>query len=181
MGLRARRTGDIRIYTIIYYEDDPVKNTALKMVKAGLAKPVDPRTVKPGLIVLNPFSKDYLGPWHRSIVEERGVLVVDASWKILGPEKFKRVRGLHLKLPPLLPGNPVNYGKPCILSSVEAVAAAAYITGFAETYRELLGLFKWMGTFHDLNAELLGSYSRASSASELESIVREYWGENPPC
>lgn len=182
MGLEARRSvGFIKIYTIIYYEDDPVKNTALKMVKAGIAKLVDHRSLKPGLIVLNPFSREYLGPWHRDLIGEKGVLVLDASWRILEPEKFKKIRGLHLKLPPLLPGNPVNYGKPCILSSIEAVAATAYITGFAETYEKLLGLFKWMETFHSLNAELLDSYSKTSSISELAETIREYWGENPPC
>ncbi len=153
----------------------------MKMVKAGLARLVDHGFARRGLVVLNPFSPDYLGPWLRSLVEEKGVLVLDASWKHLTPGKFKRIPGTHVKLPPLLPGNPVNYGKPCMLSSVEAVAAAAYIAGFTDIYGKLLGLYKWMETFHTLNSELLEAYSKAGSQEELAAAIQEYWGENPPC
>ncbi|WP_264409123.1 DUF367 family protein [Thermosphaera chiliense] len=169
------------MYAIIYYEDDPVKNTALKMVKAGLARLVDHGFARRGLVVLDPFSPEYLGPWDRGLVEEKGVLVLDASWRLLTPDKFKKLPGAHVKLPPLLPGNPVNYGKPCMLSSIEAVAAAAYITGFTETYEKLLGLYKWMSTFHSLNTELLESCSKAGSREELVRVIREYWGDSPPC
>jgi len=165
----------------MYYEDDPVKNTALKMVKAGLARRVTLAFTRHRPVVLNPFSPDYLGPWLRSLVEQKGVLVLDASWKQLAPEKFRKLHGTHVKLPPLLPGNPVNYGKPCMLSSIEAVAATAYITGFTDTYKKLLGLYKWMETFNDLNSELLESYAKAWSMEELISTVRDYWGDASPC
>ncbi|WP_157864676.1 DUF367 family protein [Thermogladius calderae] len=167
-----------RILVIYKREDDPRKNTSIKMVRKGLAERVRPGSVRRG-VVLDPFSKDVLGAWLRGEVEAGGVVVVDASWKKLHPDVFRGIRGIHVKLPPLLAANPVNYGKPCVLSSVEAVAAALYITGFKEDYVKLLGLFKWMHTFHELNKELLEEYSRASTPAELGKVVVEYWGVNP--
>ncbi|AFL67204.1 protein of unknown function DUF367 [Desulfurococcus amylolyticus DSM 16532] len=171
-----------RIYVLLYHEDDPSKNTAAKMVRMNIARVINPRELKyKRPVVLNPFSSDYLGPWLRGEVEARGVLVVDASWRKLTYSKFHGLRGIHVRLPPLLPGNPVNYGKPCMLSSVEAVAASLYITGFTEDYSELLNTYKWMETFHELNKELLKAYASVKSLSELELTIIEYWGSNKPC
>ena len=170
------------VVLVIYYrEDDPRKNTSVKMVKHGLARRIHPRPIYGKPIVLNPYSNEYLGPWCREYIRKHGVVVVDASWKKLDMRKFKGIKGYHVKLPPLLPGNPINYGKPCILSSIEAVAATLYITGYREAYNKLLGLYKWMNTFHILNQELLESYSKAGNYEELTKIIKEYWGEKPPC
>jgi pre-rRNA-processing protein TSR3 len=168
-----------RILIIYKREDDPGKNTSLKMVRMGLAEIVKPSLVRRG-VVLNPFSNDYLGPWLRGEVELNGIVVVDASWRRLRPGVFHGIRGRHVKLPPLIAANPVNYGKPCILSSIEAVAASLFITGFKDYYQRLQGLFKWMKTFNDLNNDLLEEYSKASTLEELENAIREFW-ENPPC
>jgi len=172
---------DKLLVLVVYYgEDDPKKNTSLKMIRRGFAQRVSPTLIRGKPVVLNPYSTEYLGRWHREYAEKYGLVVVDASWKKLTPSYFNHLRGLHLKLPPLLAGNPVNYGKPCTLSSIEAVAAAAYITGFREVYYKLLGLYKWMNTFHTLNANLLEDYSKASSSEELARIIEEYWS-TPPC
>jgi pre-rRNA-processing protein TSR3 len=170
-----------RIMVILYREDDPGKNTALKLIKMGLATRVSKSSVRGYPIVLNPYSNTYLGPWHREQLVKQGLLVLDASWRRLSPSRFKDVRGLHTKLPPLLPGNPVNYGKPCILSSIEAVAAALYITGLIELYSRILGLYKWMKTFHDLNKELLQEYSKTRTPEELEELIIQYWETKNPC
>jgi len=168
------------ILVVCYGEDDPGKNTSLKMIRKGFAQRTSPALIWGKPVVLNPYSAEYLGPWHREYAEKHGLVVVDASWKKLTPSYFNHVRGIHLKLPPLLAGNPVNYGKPCILSSIEAVAAAAYIMGFRELYYKLLGLYKWMNTFHTLNANLLEDYSKALNPEELAKVIEEYWGI-PPC
>ena len=170
-----------KIYVILYREDDPRKNTAVKMIQRGLAKPISKKGVKGVPIVLNPYSHAYCGAWLRDYVLKNGIIVIDASWKKLSCEKFIGIRGVHVKLPPLLPGNPINYGKPCMLSSLEAVCAALYITGFLEQYSKLLGLYKWMDTFHELNKALLEEYARASSDYELREKIREYWGCDDPC
>lgn len=170
-----------RILVVYYGEDDPSKNTALKMVRKGLARRIHPRMIRGAPIVLDPYAGEVLGPWRRGHVEKWGIVVVDASWNKLEPGKLKRIRGLHVRLPPLLAGNPVNYGRPCRLSSIEAVAAALYITGYAEAYEKLLGLYKWMNTFHTLNAELLEAYREAETPGELVEAVRGFWGGCPPC
>ncbi|MEM1661553.1 MAG: DUF367 family protein [Desulfurococcaceae archaeon] len=165
-----------KIMVIYYREDDPCKNTSLKMVRKGYAKLVNHRSIYGKPIVLNPFSNQTLGSWFAENIDKYGVVVVDASWKRIEPKYFERIRGIHLKLPPLIAGNPINYGKPCKLSSIEAVAATLYITGFIETYESLLKLYKWMETFHNLNQELLEKYRRASTNTELEDAIREKWG-----
>lgn len=169
------------IMVLLFREDDPSKNTALKLVRAGLAWIVRKREIRGCPLILNPYANEYVGPWHREIVLKYGILVVDASWKKLEPRRFQWLRGVHGKLPPLLPGNPINYGKLCILSSIEAVAAALYITGFKEAYSSMLGLYKWMNTFHTLNAELLEEYANAKSKEDLEKIISTYWGSKEPC
>ncbi len=170
-----------RIYVIYYREDDPRKNTALKMVRKNLALKIHPRHVKGEPVVLNPYSPYYLGRWVKPLIDKYGLIVLDASWKKLEPYKFKKIRGKHYKLPPLLPGNPINYGKPCILSSIEAVAATLYITDYIEKYLELIQLYKWMNTFHKLNQELLETYRRQETIEKLVEKIKETWGNNPPC
>ncbi len=92
--------------------------------------------------------------------------MVDASWRRLGrASKFFRLRGVvHRRLPLLLAGNPVNYGRPFLLSSAEALAAALIILGYREEGERLLGVFKWGPSFLSLNAELLDSYSACDTA-----------------
>ena len=46
--------------------------------------------------------------------------------------------------------NPVNYGKPCILSTVEAISATLYITRFKDEARKMMDGFKWGHTFLEL-------------------------------
>lgn len=163
-----------RIYVVYYGEDDPRKNTALKMVRFGYA--IISRRYPPKAVVLNPYAERILGPWDRQLVEKYGIVVVDASWKRLS-ERYFRIPGSHRRLPILIAGNPINYGKPFKLSSIEAVAATLYITGFREDAERLAGLFKWMKTFMDLNRELLEEYSRARSEDEMIRIMREFFGE----
>ncbi len=173
--------GGPRILVVYYAEDDPSKNTALKMVRKGFARRIHPRWIRGAPIVLDPYAGEMLGSWHRGYVDRWGVVVVDASWNRLEPEKLRNIRGLHVRLPPLLAGNPVNYGHPCRLSSIEAVAATLYITGYTETYEKLLGLYKWMNTFHTLNIELLEAYRSAETPGELLEAVKGFWGGEPPC
>ena len=73
--------------------------------------------------------------------------------------------------------NPVNYGKACILSTVEAVAATLYITRFKDEARNLMDGFKWGHTFLELNHELLESYSEADTSAEVVRIQNEFLSE----
>lgn len=173
----------VRVYVLHLGRDDPDKCTALKMYRKGFTAGVfyslrDLMVYRRRLsrvIVLNPFTRSVISPPDRVFVERCGILVVDTSWKNYG-NIFTRLRkiGIHRRLPYLLAANPVNYGKPYILSSIEAVAAALYITGFKVEAERLLSIFTWGHIFIELNRELLNSYSRARTESEVVELEKAY-------
>ena len=163
----------VRLYVLRVEGDDPKKSTALKLVRLGLAKKVRLNDVPPKAIVLDPFSNYILSPLDRPYIERYGLVVVDTSWnKPIHELKaiFSRVRGVHRVLPLLFAGNPINYAVPTKLSSVEALAAALYITGFKGEAKLLLSKFKWGHTFLELNMELLEGYSSASNVNDVLRI-----------
>lgn len=166
----------IRIMVYGFGEDDPSKCTAEKMVRKGYAVTVNSvKRIPRKAIILDPFSHLFLSSEDRLFVERYGLVVIDVSWnKLLNGESFPRInRGVHRKLPILYAANPINFGKPEILSSLEAVIAALYITGFIQEALNLTGLYKWAKIFVELNKELLEAYSRASDRNEIEHIHRE--------
>jgi len=74
----------------------------------------------------------------------------------------------------LVAANPINYGKPTKLSTVEALAAALYILGEKSKALNILSKFSWGTTFVTLNAELLTAYSQAESSSEIIRIQETF-------
>ncbi|GEM_PF-155952 len=151
-----------RLYIIYLGGDDPRKNTAAKLLRHGLA--VRARSVPRGVIVLDPSAAYPVSGEDRSTIEARGLLVVDASWRRL---RIPRRRGVPRRLPLLLAANPVNYGRPFLLSSAEALAAALYIAGFEEEAKRVLSVFKWGGSFFELNGSLLEEYASAQGVEEI--------------
>jgi len=154
----------------MFKQDDPKKCTAAKLVKFKLATSV--RTTSPNTILLDPFAK-------RTILRDDKLLAdsitgIDCSWELAEKTFKKKFAGIARKLPPLLAGNPVNYSKLNKLTTVEAIAGAAFILGFEDLTDELLDKFKWGHTFYDLNRNLLEDYSKASSEEEINSITKEY-------
>ncbi len=169
-----------RIYVVRLGGDDPKKSTGLKMVRKGFALRLNSlREVNPRSVMLNPFSKVVLSPEDREVISRWGLTVIDCSWNtcIESLKKALKYSRNARVLPLLFAGNPVNYGSPTKLSSLEAVAAALYITGFKNEAERILSLFKWGKTFLDLNRELLESYSRTSSRNEVLKIQEEVLGK----
>jgi len=162
-----------RIMVVDYGEDDPSKCTARKMVRKGVATRISVRGISRLSLVLNPFANTVLLPRDRVFVEKGGVVVIDVSWRS-GVDKLAYLRrGVQRYLPILLAANPVNYGRPFKLSSLEAVAAALYITGFKDDARYVLSLYKWGPVFLELNREILERYSSAKDVDDIRSIEKE--------
>jgi pre-rRNA-processing protein TSR3 len=154
-------------------QDDPKKCTALKLSKFGLVKLVYRiRNIPSGAVILNPFSKKALSPSDSKKVEIRGLVAIDCSWAHAENVFKKRMRGSSRCLPILVASNPVNYGTPTKLSTVEALAASLYICGFKERAEKLLAIFKWGPHFIKLNLKLLSRYSQAKSSEEIVELQK---------
>ena len=78
-------------------------------------------------------------------------------------------------LPLLLAANPVNWGKPGKLTTIEALATAVYLTGNKPQASNLLSGFRWGQRFIELNYEPLEEYSSAKSSSELVDLQFEFF------
>ena len=119
-------------------------------------------------LVLMPTTRKVLSKDDLEQARNCGIAVLDLSWKATGdnfPRSIKKSR--QRALPFLVAANPVNYGKPFILSSVEAYAAALVILGYREQAEEILSKFKWGPTFFEVNREPLEDYENAKNADEV--------------
>lgn len=158
--------------------DDPKKCSARKMIRFSHAKEIKAIERFPvKTLLLNPFAEQAVSPSDRSTAVKKGIGVIDCSWKD-AERLFKRrllyTRYASRSLPFLLAANPVNWGKPYKLSSLEAFSAALYIAGFKEQAKHILRIFTWGNNFIQLNQELLERYSRAVDSSEIISIQSQY-------
>ncbi len=160
----------MKLQVLMFYQDDPKKCTAAKMVKFGLAQNI--KKIGNRGMVLDPFSKKTLIPKDRSLINT--IIGIDCSWNLVDQTFFKKFNGIKRKLPPLLAGNPVNYSKLNKLTTAEALSASLFILGFKEQSLELLDKFKWGHTFYELNQNLLDEYSKLENEEQIESILQDY-------
>jgi pre-rRNA-processing protein TSR3 len=165
---------------VIYHaeECDRRKCTTLRLVRRGKVKVVNKLNMLPnGAIVLDPFSEKALSPEDQKTVEGNGITALDCSWKRINKSSamFKG-RINHRSLPFLVAANPTNYGKPCILSTAEAIAATFYIVGFKDIAIDIMSQFKWGPHFLELNHELLEAYSHAKTSMEVVKIQNDFIG-----
>ncbi|MFM7797127.1 MAG: DUF367 family protein [Candidatus Nitrosotenuis sp.] len=160
----------MRAQVLMYKQDDPKKCTAAKLVKFQLAKPVS--KTDSNTIVLDPFAKQTL-LYHDSKIAN-SITGIDCSWNLADLTFKKRFAGILRKLPPLLAGNPVNYAKFGKLTTVEAIAGAAFILRFDSFALELLSKFSWGHTFYELNADLLRDYSQLELEEQITPLLKEY-------
>lgn len=116
-----------------------------------------------------------VSPEDREIVENAGIAVVDCSWAKIDQTPFGKMRSPHPRLLPFfVAANPINYGKPCQLSCVEAIAATMFITGFKAEANWYLSKFSWGHSFISLNAELLEAYGKCKTSAEILAAQNEY-------
>ncbi|NNM02603.1 MAG: DUF367 family protein [Nitrosopumilus sp.] len=160
----------MKLQVLMFYQDDPKKCTAAKMVKFGLAQNIKKIGTK-GL-VLDPFSEKTLLPKDKFLIHS--IIGIDCSWNLADQAFSKKFNGIKRKLPPLLAGNPVNYSKLNKLTTAEALSASLIILGDKEQGLELLNKFKWGHTFYELNKNLFDEYSKLENESQIELILKDY-------
>lgn len=170
--------GDARVtIRLLAHHDercDPKRCTSKKLARHGLLRLVALRRIPRGSLLLHPEAEVALSPADGDAARRRGLAVLDTSWK---EGRFPLVPGAHHRaLPYLVAANPVNYGKPQILSSVEALAAALVILGEEAHARALLAKFKWGPTFLALNAEPLRAYAAAEDSLQVVQVQGEFTG-----
>jgi pre-rRNA-processing protein TSR3 len=175
-----RRCGRIYLKSVsvtVYHakQCDPKKCTSLKLKRHSLVKVKNRIKELPrGAVILDPFTPKAFSPADRERLEKRGLAALDCSW-VHATEVFDlSTHGTLRCLPYLVAANPVNYGVPTKLSTVEALAAALYIASFREQAEELLSKFKWGLQFVALNEELLEGYAQAKDSTGVIKIQQEY-------
>jgi pre-rRNA-processing protein TSR3 len=152
---------------LVAYRDntcDPKKCTVKKLEKAGLIRIVKKISQIPrNTLLLDPTAEKALSPADRG---PASITVLDCSWEVVitGAVNSWRIRRA---LPFLAAANPVNFGKPCVLSSVEALAAALFILGEEQQSRDILAKVSWGIRFLEVNAEPLSLYVTAKDSAEV--------------
>ena len=152
---------------LVAYRDnscDPRKCTVKKLERAGLIRVVKTLSRIPrNTLLLDPTAEQALSPADRAV---KSITVLDCSWEVLNTGVVSSWR-IRRALPFLVAANPVNFGRPCMLSSVEALAAALWILGEQEQARTILAKVSWGIRFLEVNAEPLALYATARDSTEV--------------
>lgn len=137
--------------------------TARKVIVKGLAR--EEKKLRRTGIVLSPLSETALSPADRMKAKKGGLWAIDCTWRN-SESKLSNIQNGRA-LPYLVAANPINYGRPVKLTTVEALAAALYILGEKEEALDLLSVFKWGPHFLELNREPLDTYSQAKNSKDV--------------
>ncbi|MHA1263944.1 MAG: DUF367 family protein [Candidatus Helarchaeota archaeon] len=169
------KSAPIKLYIYHARQCDSKKCTASKLERHGYVKTLKVNQIPRGAVVLDPFAMRAISVKDRTQIEEKGIVAIDCSWKkIETMHSVFRTRGINRSIPYLIAANPINYGKPTQLSTVEALAATLYIIGFPDYANQILSIFKWGKHFLQLNAEPLQEYAQAKDSQEVVEIQKEF-------
>lgn len=156
-------------------ECDPQKCTGLQLSKLKKAKIIKRKSEIPrNSLFLTPFAPKAISSEDYEKAKKYGITAFDCSWRNiqeigrLDTELNKR------SLPYLVAANPINYGKPTKLSTVESLSAALYILGEKNRAKKLLEGFKWGYSFLNLNKKPLEAYSSAGDSAEIVELQQQF-------
>jgi pre-rRNA-processing protein TSR3 len=180
---RANRPVPGAIDVVVYHlgQDDPKRNTALRLARFGKARLVDRVEKCPEqAVLLNPFAKKALSREDLEAMRRHGLLAVDCSWReaeaafgaLLGKTKSRA-------LPFLVAANPVNWGKPLRLTTAEALGAALFIVGEARKARDVLSAVPFGEQFLELNRNPLEDYAKCATSAEVVEAQMAYLDDEP--
>jgi pre-rRNA-processing protein TSR3 len=152
---------------LLAYRDstcDPKKCTVKKLERAGFLRIVKTISQIPrNTLVLDPTAEKALSPADKNV---KSITALDCSWEVLNTGAVSSWR-IRRALPFLVAANPVNFGKPCKLTSIEAIAAALYILGEQERAARVLACVSWGIRFLEVNKEPLELYATAKDSTEV--------------
>lgn len=171
----------VRLYIYDEKQCDPKKCTGRKLVRFNLAQEIASlRRIPHGAIVLTPWAEKAVSSEDADRAASRGIVALDLSWKNIDtvPRKMKGVA--ERSLPFLVAANPVNWGRPCKLTSAEALAASLYIMGFKEQAHKTMAKFAWGEELFRVNREPLERYSEAKTSAEVVAIQSDYVADEEP-
>jgi len=165
------------LISLIAYRDnscDPKKCTVKKLEKFGMINVVKKITHVPKTtLLLDPTAEYVISPPDKKWVTS--ITALDCSWVVLDTTNLNPWKNRRA-LPFLVAANPVNFGKPFTLTSVEALSAALVILGEKEQAVRILEKFNWGLNFLKLNEEPLEEYANAKDSAEMLKIQSEYIG-----
>ncbi len=165
------------LISLLAYRDnscDPKKCTVKKLEKFGMINVVNKITHVPKTtLLLDPTAEYVISPPDRKWVTS--ITALDCSWVVLDTTNLNPWKNRRA-LPFLVAANPVNFGKPFTLTSVEAIAATLVILGEQDQAVRILEKFKWGLNFLKLNEEPLEEYANAKNSEEVLKIQSEYIG-----
>jgi pre-rRNA-processing protein TSR3 len=151
----------------------PKKCTVKKLERAGMVTIVtNPAKIPKNSLILDPTAIQAISPADRGVPS---ITALDCSWEVLDTGIVRRYR-VRRALPFLVAANPVNFGRPFRLTSVEAFAAALWILGEPEQATAALRRFGWGERFLEVNAEPIAEYAAALTSDDIIRIQSEYIG-----
>jgi pre-rRNA-processing protein TSR3 len=168
----------IRLWVLHTDQCDRKKCTALKLARFGKATLLKAPRFPPGVPLLDPFSPRLISKEDLPLAQAKGILALDCSWEHATPGMFSSaLRGRRTSpraLPYLLASNPVKFGQPYRLSTLEALAASLVILGRRTQAEQILGIYSWGQRFLELNRDSLEEYEAAAGQPEMKRISEEY-------
>ena len=168
----------LRLYVLAANQCDRKKCTARKLARFGHVKLLAGPFFPPGTVLLDPFSTRLLSRADLPRAQRKGLLAVDCSWDLADSRSFNRLmRGRRTEprsLPFLLAANPVKFGQPYRLSTLEALAAALAILGHRVEAEKILGLYTWGHRFLELNREPLADYAVAPDEDGVRAAQMQF-------